>query len=72
MTDKTISDFLKALEESNISPKDAHKNKQFIDTIKSIVSMSKKEFSKYIKENPNEKVNMIYREYHDWIQSYIG
>lgn len=72
MTDKTISDFLKALEEAKISPKGAHKNKQFIDTIRSIVSMTTKEFSKYIKENPNNNVRIIYNEYHDWIQSYMG
>ena len=52
------------------------KNKKGVSVIEKAdlieISMSKKEFSKYIKENPNEKVNMIYREYHDWIQSYIG
>ena len=68
--DSTAVDFIKALEKANISPKGAHKNQQFIDTVKSIISMSEKEFSDYIKQNPNEKVRVIYNEYNDWIQTY--
>ena len=70
--DKTIIDFAKALEEAGLSSKGAHKNEQFLSTVKAIVSMSKEEFADYIKANPNEKVKLIYNEYNDWIQSYVG
>jgi hypothetical protein len=32
--------------------------------------MPKSEFSKYIKENPSPKINMVYREFQDWKQTY--
>lgn len=63
--ERTIIDFVKALEDSGIAAKDAHKNDQFVSTVKSIISLSKKD----VKES-NPKVKMIYSEYNDWIQTY--
>lgn len=68
--DKMLIDFMIALEESGIMAKDSHKKKPVIDVIRSIVSMSKNEFSEYIKNNPKQNVRMIYKEFHDWKQSY--
>lgn len=71
--DKKIIDFVKALEEAGIFANGSHKNEQFRGAIYSIISMSKKDFTDYIKANPeNEKVKLIYNEYNDWIQSYVG
>lgn len=67
---KTVVDFIKALEDSKIVAKDAHKNPKAVDTINSIVSMSKVEYKEYIKQNPNKNVTMIFDEYQDWIQTY--
>lgn len=72
VTDKSVTDFIKALEDSNIIAKGAHKNPKAIETIKNIVSMSKKEYNDYIKENPSQNVRMIYTEYSDWVQTYKG
>lgn len=69
---KKIIDFAKALEEAGLSSKGAHKNEQFLSTVKAIVSMSKEEFADYIRTNPNDKVKLIYNEYQDWIQTYEG
>ena len=70
ITDKTISDFMIALEESKIMSPGAHKNPAAIKTIKSIVTMSKSEYEAYIKELPNRKVEMIYTEFQDWKKTY--
>jgi hypothetical protein len=68
--EKMAVDFMIALEESDIMASGSHKNQKAVDTIKSIVTMPKSEFSKYIKENPNPKINMIYNEFQDWKQTY--
>lgn len=70
VSDKMIVDFITVLEKDGIMAPGSHKNKTVVDTIKSIVTMPKSEFSKYIKENPNPKINMIYREFQDWKQTY--
>lgn len=70
--DKMIVDFMKALEQDGIMAPGSHKNHAAIDTIKSIVTMSKNEYSAYIKENPNGKLRMIYSEFQDWKQTYAG
>ena len=64
--EKTIVDFVKALEDSKIVAVGAHLNPGAIDTIKAIVSMSKKEYA----GTSSEKVKMIYTEFNDWIQTY--
>jgi hypothetical protein len=69
VTDKVVVDFTKALEQSGIAAKDSHKNKQFTETVKSIIEMSKKDYESYISKYPNEKVRMIYSEYNDWAQT---
>ena len=68
--EKTTVDFIKALEESKIIAKDAHKNPKAIETIRGIISMSNKDFKEYIKANPNRNVKMIFEEYSDWIETY--
>jgi hypothetical protein len=63
-------DFIKTLEKDGIMTPGSHKNKPAVNSIKSIISMSKKGFSDYIDKNPNQKVSMIYSEYNDWIKTY--
>lgn len=64
--EKTIVDFVKALEESKIVAVGAHLNPGALDTIKAIVSMSKKEYT----DTSSAKVKMVYTEFNDWIQTY--
>lgn len=68
--DKKVIAFVKSLEKAGLMAKGSHTNQRAIDTIKSIVSMSRTEFDEYITENPNRNVNMIYNEYQDWVQTY--
>lgn len=68
--DKKVIAFAKSLEKSGLMAKGSHTNKRAIDTINSIISMSRKDFDKYITENPNRNVNIIYNEYQDWVQTY--
>jgi hypothetical protein len=68
--DKKVTAFVKSLEKSGLMAKGSHTNQRAIDTIKSIVSMSRTEFDEYITKNPNRNVNMIYNEYQDWVQTY--
>ena len=70
VSDKTVIDFIKVLEDSKISAKDSHKNKAFVENVKLIVSMPKEVFSAFMEKTTNEKVILIYNEYCDWIQSY--
>jgi|GEM_PF-4568905 len=72
VSEKKVVDFIKSLEESKIIAKGAHANKQAVENIKNIVSMSKKEHQDYIKKNPNRNVSMIYSEYDDWQETYKG
>ena len=69
---KMTIDFMIALEEDGIMTTGSHKNKADIDSIKSIISMSNDEFSKYIKKVKNQKIDMIYREFQDWKQTYAN
>lgn len=68
--DKKVIAFIKSLEKAGLMAKGSHTNQRAIDTIKSIVSMSRTEFEEYITKNPNRNVNMIYNEYQDWVQTY--
>ncbi len=70
VSDKMIVDFITVLEKDGIMAPGSHKNKTAVDTLQSIVNMPKSEFSKYIKKNPSPKINMIYREFQDWKQTY--
>ena len=69
---KMTIDFMIALEEDGIMTTGSHKNKADIDSINSIISMSNDEFSKYIKKVKNQKIDMIYREFQDWKQTYAN
>ena len=67
---KMTIDFMKALEEDGIMTPGSHKNKAYVDSIKSIISMDGYEFSKYIKKVKDRKIDGIYREFQDWKQTY--
>ena len=72
VSDKMIVDFITILEKDGIMAPGSHKNKTAVDTLQSIVNMPKSEFSKYIKENPSPKINMVYNEFQDWKQSMMN
>ena len=72
VSQKEVKDYMKSLIESGLMAKGSEKNQTAVNTIMAIISMPKKEYDKYIKDNPNRNVSMIYTEYQDWKQTYKG